>query len=52
MLKVLVVEDNPDISELLQTYLKNENYDVTIASDGEEAIRIYYDIVPDLIYWT
>ena len=49
MLKVLVVEDNPDISELLYTYLKNENYDVTIVSDGEEAIHIYYDIVPDLI---
>lgn len=49
MLKILVVEDNPDISELLYTYLKNENYDVTIASDGEEAIHIYYDIVPDLI---
>ena len=37
--KILVVEDEKDIQELLQLYLKREGYDVQIAKDGETGLR-------------
>ena len=37
--KILVIEDEKDIQELLQLYLKREGYDVRIAKDGETGLR-------------
>ena len=37
MKKILVVEDEPDIRELLVNYLKNEGYEVASAEDGVTA---------------
>ena len=37
--KILVIEDEKDIRELLQLYLKREGYDVHIAKDGETGLR-------------
>ncbi len=37
--KILVVEDEKDIRELLQLYLKRDGYDVHIAKDGETGLR-------------
>lgn len=37
--KILLVEDDLEISEMLKNYLETENYDVTCAFDGEEACR-------------
>jgi two-component system alkaline phosphatase synthesis response regulator PhoP len=37
--KILVIEDEKDIRELLQLYLKREGYDVQIAKDGETGLR-------------
>jgi len=37
--KILVIEDEKDIQELLQLYLKREGYDVHIAKDGETGLR-------------
>ena len=41
MVKILVVEDEYDIRELLQNYLENEGYQVNTASDGEQAIEVF-----------
>lgn len=49
MLKILVVEDDYDIQELLQNYLENEGYQVVVATDGEEAIDLFHKESPDLI---
>lgn len=49
MAKILVVEDEYDIRELLQTYLGNEGYQVVTASDGEEALAVFLQSDPDLI---
>lgn len=38
MVKVLVVDDDKEIVELLSIYLKNENYDPIVACDGREAL--------------
>lgn len=47
--RLLVVEDEPDIRELLMNYLSNEGYQVVSASDGVEAIGLFskenYDLV-------
>jgi DNA-binding response OmpR family regulator len=37
--RVLVVDDRPDICELLRGCLADEGYDVTCDSDGEDALR-------------
>lgn len=37
--KILVIEDEKDIQELLQLYLKREGYDVQIAKDGATGLR-------------
>ena len=49
MKKILVVEDEPDIRELLGNYLKNEGYAVVSAEDGVEAISVFSKEKPDLI---
>jgi two-component system, OmpR family, alkaline phosphatase synthesis response regulator PhoP len=47
--KVLVVDDEPDILDLIEYNLKNEGYEVYTASDGETGIRIAKDAKPDLV---
>ncbi|MEG0855347.1 MAG: response regulator transcription factor [Terrisporobacter sp.] len=37
---ILVVDDEKEIRNLIEIYLKNEGYNVIKASDGEEALRI------------
>lgn len=42
MKKILVVEDEPEIQELLMAYLQRDGYDVTLASDGIEAVDWFH----------
>lgn len=47
--KVLVVDDDPDILELLKYNLKKEGYEVEVADDGIKAVAIAEKFVPDLV---
>ncbi|MBN2013170.1 response regulator [candidate division KSB1 bacterium] len=47
--KIVIVEDDPDISEILQYNLEQENYDVVLFDDGEKALDSIIDTPPDLI---
>ncbi|MCU0393653.1 MAG: response regulator transcription factor [Thermoflexibacter sp.] len=47
--KVLVVDDEPDIVELLQYNLEKEGYEVQTASNGKKALSIAKSFIPDLI---
>ena len=47
--KILIVEDDHNISELLQLYLKNEGYETVIANDGGEGIDQFRRFRPDLV---
>ena len=38
MRKILVVEDNPDVSELLSLHLSDEGYEVSVVHDGQEGL--------------
>ena len=47
--KVLVVDDDPDILELLKYNLVKEGYEVKTAEDGKEAVKTAKTFLPDLI---
>jgi len=47
--KILLVDDEQDILDILSFNLQKENYDVSTASNGEEAILKAKQIIPDLI---
>lgn len=47
--KILLVDDEPDILEIVSYNLKNEGYQVYTASNGKEGIRKAKKILPDLI---
>ncbi len=49
MQKILVVEDDFDIGELLQNFLQEAGYEVAVANDGVEAISIFSNVKFDLI---
>lgn len=41
--KILIVDDNPEIREVLNVLLSSEGYDVIEAKDGQEAIDMVSD---------
>ena len=47
--KIMVVDDDPDITELLQYNLAKEGYDVASAENGKEALDIASKFNPDII---
>lgn len=47
--KILIVEDEPALSQAYQTILESEGYNVTSANNGEEALKITENLEPDLI---
>lgn len=47
--KVLVVDDDINICELLRLYLQKEGYSTSLAYDGEMAIKVFFETKPDLI---
>lgn len=47
--KVLVVDDEESVRELIDLYLTKEGYDVLLAKDGREALRLNGEQHPDLI---
>ena len=49
MPKILIVEDEGIIIDLLQKKLEKEGYEVEVARDGEEGLRKIREIWPDLI---
>ena len=46
---ILVVEDDRNINQLLQMYLKKEGYTVCAAYDGGDAVRQFSEAQPDLV---
>lgn len=49
MAKILIVDDNKQITSILEEYAKKEGYSTQIARDGQEAIREFEKINPDII---
>ncbi|MBR2489937.1 MAG: response regulator transcription factor [Ruminiclostridium sp.] len=47
--KVLIVEDDNNIAELVNLYLKKEGYETMVAEDGGKALDLYRAFRPDLV---
>lgn len=47
--KILVVDDDVNICELLRLYLEKDGFDVVVANDGEDALKCAQVHNPDLI---
>ncbi len=47
--KVLVVDDDNNICELLKLYLEKEGYGVIVAHDGDEAVVKFNALKPDVV---
>jgi diguanylate cyclase (GGDEF)-like protein len=46
---ILVVDDDPDIARFVEVNLRSAGYDVSVASDGEEALEKAAALRPDLV---
>ncbi len=47
--KMLIAEDDANIAVLLRLYMEKEGFEVSLASDGGEAMRLYRTIRPHII---
>src|SRR5205823_109562 len=47
--RILVVDDEPQITRVLRTSLSSQGYDIRIANDGETALEILKDWAADLV---
>ncbi len=47
--RILIVDDDPNICELLRLYIEKEGYEVLIANDGLRAVEMFTRNHPDLM---
>lgn len=47
--RILLIEDDPAISNVVELNLRLDNYEVFLASDGEEGLKMVDETDPDLI---
>ena len=47
--KILLIDDDANICDLVKIYLENEGYEVKVASDGSEGLAFFKMYEPDLI---
>ncbi len=47
--RILIVDDEPQITRVLRTSLSSQGYDIRVANDGETALEILKDWMPDLV---
>ena len=49
MQHILIADDNHDITDILSTYSKMEGFEPVVAYDGEEAIRLFKNMHPEVV---
>ena len=47
--KILIVDDDRNICELLRLYIEKEGFETAIANDGKAAVQMFDAVNPDLI---
>ena len=47
--RILIVDDDTNICELLRLYIEKEGYEASIANDGETALKMFDSFGPDLL---
>lgn len=48
-LPILLIDDEPAVLEGLQEFLEDEGYDVHLAKNGNEGLRVFHEIKPELV---
>ena len=48
-IKVLIVEDDSNIAQLLQLYLEKEGFETQVAGDGGLGVTLFHNFGPDLV---
>ena len=48
-IKVLLVEDEPTLAMIIKDTLDGNEFDITLAANGEEGLSRYAEINPDII---
>lgn len=47
--RILVIEDEPNVSELVSLYLSREGFEVEVAADGRTGLQLFESRKPDLV---
>ncbi|MCE7861891.1 MAG: DNA-binding response regulator, partial [Chloroflexi bacterium CFX2] len=47
--KILIVEDDPDVAEMLTAYFRSQEYDVFTVNWGEDGVRSALQVNPELV---
>ena len=47
--RIVVVDDDPQLAELMREFLSEEGYDVRVCSQGDQAFAIVQTLLPDLV---
>lgn len=47
--KILVVDDESSITDLVYSILTEKGYEVTMAKDGKEGLKVFESVKPDLV---
>ena len=47
--KILVVDDESSITDLVYSILTEKGYEVTTAKDGKEGLKVFESVKPDLV---
>ena len=47
--KILVIDDEPDLVKMVKMRLEANGYEVAVAFDGEEGLKVAQEEIPDLI---
>ncbi len=47
--KVLLIEDETELADIIRDYLKKDNFEVIICNSGNEALNIFNKVQPDII---
>ena len=48
--RVLIVDDEPDFVEPVVFWLKSKGYDVVTAPDGKQALQVFKNAKPDIVF--
>jgi|GEM_PF-6428777 len=47
--KILIIEDDPDVAEMLTAYFRTQEYEVFTVNWGEDGVRSAQQVSPDLV---
>ena len=47
--KILIIDDEPDLTDVVEARLQRNGYQTCVASDGQEGLRLAKEIRPSLI---